>query len=55
LFTVWPNLGAELYPVRVDYSLTLHTPDDFMEWLRKQLSSPQTGKIITNLLAQVTS
>jgi hypothetical protein len=55
LFTVWHEVGAGLYPVQLGFGMTLDTPNDVMEWLRKQLSSPETRKILTNILAQVKS
>lgn len=46
-----------LYPVRVGGPLApvLETEPDFVDWLRAKLSSPETKKVIGNLLAQITS
>jgi hypothetical protein len=43
----------ELYPVQVSRNVELGTEQELLEWLRKQLSSPETKKIIGILLAQV--
>jgi hypothetical protein len=55
LFTVWHRVGAKLYPVRVSDNTAVDSPEEFTEWLGKQLSSQETKKILNNLLAQVKS
>lgn len=50
--------GVELYPVTVGDSRFLNrsklkTEEEFEAWLRDRLSSPETKRIIGNLLAQV--
>jgi hypothetical protein len=49
--------GPELYPVTVvpAKSVVLEDEPAFLEWLRGVLSSPETKKLIGNLLAQATS
>jgi hypothetical protein len=47
---------VNLYPVHVMGQIAaLTTEDEFTAWLRKRLSSEQTRKIVTNLLAQAES
>jgi hypothetical protein len=62
LFTVMHGVG--IYPITVhganvvaDYlgGDTLATEQEFIEWLRRELSSAGTKRIVSNLLAQVTS
>lgn len=53
LFHVWH--GVDIYPVRVPNMQALKNEDEFTGWLREQLSSPKTTKIIGNLLAQANS
>jgi hypothetical protein len=46
----------ELYPVEVTgKNIHIHTEAAFMDWLRERLSSEQTRKIVSNLLAQAQS
>ena len=46
--------GASIYPINVEYKGTrLDTEQQFVEWLRATLSSPETKRIVTNLLSQV--
>jgi hypothetical protein len=46
--------GATLYPVNVEYKGTrLDSEEQFIEWLGATLSSPDTKRIVSNLLAQV--
>jgi hypothetical protein len=48
--------GPELYPIRViDQTNELKTEEEFVDWLRQRLSSDNTRKIVSNLLAQATS
>lgn len=49
--------GADIYPVRTDDTpqKRLENEYEFSEWLRERLSSPETKRIIANLLAQVNS
>jgi hypothetical protein len=56
LFTVAHGI-TELYPVEVidRKPARLGTEQDFVEWLGKKLSSPETKKLISNLLAQVST
>jgi hypothetical protein len=54
LFQVQHDLN--LYPIEVvGTKVVLAHEDAFMDWLREQLSSAQTRKIVSNLLAQVQS
>ena len=54
LFTV--NHPVNMYPLNVTYTGTmLKTEVEFTAWLREKLSSPETKRIITNLLAQAHS
>jgi hypothetical protein len=47
---------AQMYPIMVmSPTIALHTEDEFMVWLRDRLSSEQTRKIVSNLLAQAQS
>jgi hypothetical protein len=47
---------ANLYPIEVfGASIALRTEDEFLGWLRDRLSSEQTRKIVSNLLAQAQS
>jgi hypothetical protein len=49
---------VELYPVKVEYRSSyreLRTEEEFVDWLRERLSSPETKRIIGNLLAQANS
>jgi hypothetical protein len=52
LFSV--RYGIDLYPVTAGLN-ELKTEDEFKDWLRQRLSSPETKKIIGNLLAQANS
>ena len=46
--------GIDLYPVTVlNRDLIFATEDAFIDWLREELSSDKTKKIVGNLLAQV--
>jgi hypothetical protein len=55
LFQVYHSLTS-LYPLRVsDKKEELPTEKDFVAWLGSRLSSPDTKKLIGNLLAQVTT
>src|ERR1017187_9270395 len=51
--------GIELYPVRKWDPLSVYpdfpSEEAFVEWLRQELSSPETKRIVSNLLAQATS
>jgi len=48
--------GIELYPVSLAYgNLSIQSEENFLDWLRQELSSPKTKRIIANLLAQATS
>jgi hypothetical protein len=60
--------GIDMYPVTIPIPLsaialaraqrdgnTLGTEQEFIEWLHQELSSEETKKIVSNLLAQVTS
>jgi len=57
LFTV--RHGIEMYPINVPAdppnANVLATEQEFIEWLRGELSSEGTKKIVSNLLAQVSS
>ena len=54
LFTVYHPVS--LYPVRVPYKgISLKTEDEFTTWLKAQLSSIETRRIVSSLLAQATS
>jgi hypothetical protein len=44
--------GPELYPVTFSRGEELRTEEEFVEWLRKRLSSDETRKIVGSLLAQ---
>lgn len=48
------HLTTDLYPVEVG-GVALQTEQQFIDWLGEQLSSPETKKIIGNLLAQANS
>jgi hypothetical protein len=55
LFQVYHKLTS-LYPLRVsDMKEELPTEQAFIDWLGSRLSSPETKKLIGNLLAQVTT
>jgi len=48
--------AVNLYPVHVRYSsLVLKNEEAFVNWLGQKLSSPETKRIIGNLLAQANS
>ena len=54
------QIGVDAYPVFVSVPPTmatvkLETEQQFTEWLKAKLSSPETKKIIGNLLAQATT
>ncbi len=53
LFTV--KHGIDFYPLDVGIGSYLKTEDEFLKWLGAQLSSPETKRIIGNLLAQSNS
>jgi hypothetical protein len=54
LLKIWHPVT--LYPVTVMYSDTkLKNEEAFVEWLRVKLSSPETHRIIGNLLSQASS
>jgi len=45
--------SVALYPVTVlPTGRTLRSEDDFVSWLKEQLSSPQTRQIVSSLIAQ---
>jgi hypothetical protein len=46
---------VDLYPVHLAPGSFAKTEDDFVKWLGRRLSSPETRKIIGNLLAQANS
>jgi len=52
LFTISTDVSP--YPVDVG-GKQMQTEQEFTEWLRAKLSSPETKKIINNLLAQATT
>lgn len=46
--------GPSIYPVNVQFSeARFDTEEQFIEWLGAKLSSPETKRIVSNLLAQV--
>jgi hypothetical protein len=45
--------GPSIYPVTVSSKHRLDTEQEFIEWLGAKLSSPETKRIVANLLAQV--
>jgi hypothetical protein len=48
--------GVDMYPIEVPSPhTTLNSEDVFQQWLHDKLSSPETRKIIQNLLSQVSS
>jgi hypothetical protein len=52
--------GVNLYPVIIPgggpmLARPLKSEEEFLGWLRQELSSPNTKRIISNLLAQATS
>jgi hypothetical protein len=48
--------GIDLYPVDVSFpTARLGSEDEFTDWLRQRLSSPETRKIVANLLAQAST
>ena len=52
LFTI--QHGVNIYPIAVPFqSRTLANEEEFQRWLQERLSSPETKKVISNLLAQV--
>jgi hypothetical protein len=52
LFTI--SHGPSIYPVKVRYRDTqFETEQEFIEWLGEKLSSPETKRIVSNLLSQV--
>jgi hypothetical protein len=52
LFTI--THGPSIYPISVLYKSTqFETEQEFIEWLGAKLSSPDTKRIVANLLAQV--
>jgi hypothetical protein len=52
LFAVWH--GLEIYPVYAgDSKQKLSTEAEFIEWLGRTLSSAETRRVISSLLAQV--
>jgi len=56
LFTVQHEI--EPYPITVprgEEFQELYTEEAFVAWLKEELSSRETGRILANLLAQVTS
>jgi hypothetical protein len=53
LFTIRHDVN--LYPVRINRGPRLESEQEFTDWLRKTLSSPETTKIVQNLLAQANS
>ena len=48
-----PTLAGRLLATASGQQCELKTEDEFVSWLRERLSSPETKKIIGNLLAQV--
>jgi hypothetical protein len=50
LFRVYNPMS--LYPVKTDTSPSLKDEEEFKTWLRDKLSSPETKRIIANLIAQ---
>jgi hypothetical protein len=46
--------SVELYPVKSGFK-EFKTESEFTDWLREKLSSPETRKIVGNLLAQANS
>jgi hypothetical protein len=48
--------GVSPYPASVVHSdLKFETEQEFTDWLKAKLSSPETKKVIANLLAQATT
>jgi hypothetical protein len=46
--------GPSIYPVNVQFGESrFDTEEQFIEWLCAKLSSPETKRIVSNLLAQV--
>jgi hypothetical protein len=52
LFTI--THGPSIYPVSVAYkTVRFETEQEFIDWLGATLSSPETKRIVSNLLSQV--
>jgi hypothetical protein len=49
--------GIAIYPIKTlePFGPQLQTEQEFVDWVHRKLSSPETKRIIANLLAQATS